>query len=332
MGEGRPSEDDLIARFFAPLATAPGALGLKDDAATLAVPAGRELVVTTDAIVAGVHFFAEDPPGLVARKALRVNISDLVAKGATPSTYLLTLALTEAWSLDWMAAFTSGLAADQREYGIALLGGDTVRTGGPTWISVTAFGFAPQGRVPRRTNARPGERLYVTGTIGDAALGLMLRAEPALAGRWGLTPEERKHLLDRYLLPRPNLASVPLVSAYATAAMDVSDGLGIDAARLCSASGLSGTIEAARVPLSDAARRALEADPRLLEAIMSGGDDYEVLLTVRDDEAAAFEAAAAAAGVAVAAIGSVEEATGRPLSVLGPEGEMHLDRLGFQHF
>ena len=159
MGEGRPDEDDLIARFFGPLATAPGALGLKDDAATLAVPAGKELVLTTDAVVSGVHFLPEDAAAAVARKALRVNVSDLVAKGATPAAYLLTMALPDGWTEDWVEAFAEGLAEDQREFGMSLLGGDTVGTPGPLWVSVAAFGFAPAGRVPRRTAARPGQRL-----------------------------------------------------------------------------------------------------------------------------------------------------------------------------
>jgi thiamine-monophosphate kinase len=332
MGDGRPDEDDLIARFFGPLATSPGALGLKDDAATLAVPAGRELVLTTDSIVAGVHFLPEDSAGAVARKALRVNVSDLVAKGATPAAYLLTLALPEGWTEEWVAAFAEGLAEDQQEYGIALLGGDTVGTPGPLWVSVAAFGFAPAGRVPRRTAARPGQRLYVTGTIGDAALGLRLRRDPRLAERWGLDDAQRAHLLGRYLLPAPRLAAAPLVAAYASASMDVSDGLAIDLSRLCKASEISAVIETGKVPLSAAAAAALAADARLLEPILTGGDDYEVLLAIAASEAAAFEEAAGRAGVPVAEIGATAAAAEPPLRLMGPDGEIRLGRLGFRHF
>lgn len=332
MGDGRPDEDALIARWFGPLATAPGALGLKDDAATFPVPPGFELVVTTDALVAGVHFFADDPPAAVARKALRVNISDLVAKGAKPEAYLLTLALPPDWREDWVEAFAGGLAADQQEFGIALLGGDTVQTPGPLWLSVTGFGLAPAGKVPRRTDARPGDRIFVTGTIGDAALGLILRLDSERASRWGLTPDEEEHLCDRYLLPRPKLAVAETVGALASAAMDISDGLAIDATRLCRASGVSAAIEVARVPLSPAARCAVEAEPALRETVLTGGDDYEVLLTVPAGKAAAFEAAAARVGVPVAAIGEIGAAAEPPLTMLGPDGPIHLGRLGFRHF
>lgn len=332
MGGARPDEDDLIARWFGPLATAPGALGLKDDAATFPVPAGFELVVTTDALVAGVHFFADDPPDAVARKALRVNISDLVGKGSTPAGYLLTLALPPDWTEDWVEAFAAGLAADQREFGISLFGGDTVQTPGPLWLSVAGLGLAPAGRVPRRTGAAPGERIFVTGTIGDAALGLLLRLDPARAGRWGLTVAQADHLRDRYLLPRPKVAAAQIVGAFASAAMDVSDGLAIDSARLCKASCVSAAIEVGAVPLSPAARRAVEADPSLWETVLTGGDDYEVLLTVPEGRGSAFRDAAAGAGVPVASIGTIGEAAEPPLTMRGPAGPMRLARLGFRHF
>src|SRR5450631_3587053 len=163
-------EDDLIARHFRPLATDPGALGLVDDAAILKAR-GEDIVVTTDAIVAGVHFLPDDPPDTVARKALRVNLSDLAAKGATPAGFVLTLALQRA-DESWLAAFARGLGEDAAHYGCPLLGGDTVSTPGPLMISITAFGRVPVGTMVRRDGAKPGDRVVVTGTIGDAALGL----------------------------------------------------------------------------------------------------------------------------------------------------------------
>ena len=167
----RPGEDELIARFFAPLA-GPAGLGLRDDAALLKPPPGDDLVLTTDALVAGVHFFADDPPGAIARKALRVNLSDLAAKGARPLGFLLSLALPRDWSEDWLTAFADGLGADASAYDCPLAGGDTVATPGPLTLSVTAFGAVRPGRMVLRSGVKPGDRLYVTGTVGDAAIGL----------------------------------------------------------------------------------------------------------------------------------------------------------------
>ena len=197
----RPSEDELIARYFAPLAGLAG-LGLRDDAALLEPPAAHDLVLTADALVGGVHFFEDDPPGLIARKALRVNLSDLAAKGAQPLGFLLSLALPRGWREDWLAAFAGGLRADAEAYGCPLAGGDTVATPGPLTLSITAFGAVPAGRMARRTGVRPGDRLYVTGTIGDAAIGLKIRQ-----GRGPDIPKSDKAFLaDRYLTPQPRTA------------------------------------------------------------------------------------------------------------------------------
>src|SRR5271157_1726701 len=196
----RPSEDELIARMFAPIA-GPMGLGLRDDAALFSPTAGEDLVLTTDALVAGVHFFADDPPGAIAGKALRVNLSDLAAKGARPLGFLLALALPRDWDEDWLKAFAAGLGADASAYDCPLAGGDTVATPGPLTLSVTAYGAVPAGRMARRTGVKPGDRLYVTGTIGDAAIGLGIRL-----GRGPDIPrDERSFLLDRYLAPQPRV-------------------------------------------------------------------------------------------------------------------------------
>jgi thiamine-monophosphate kinase len=330
--DGRPDEDGLIARYFRPLATAPGADRLLDDAATYHAPPGFEQVLTTDAVVEGVHFFAEDAPGAVARKALRVNLSDLAAKGAAPAGYLLTIALNEDWSEDWLSAFCAGLAADQAEFGISLYGGDTVRTPGPLFVSVTAFGLTPEGRVPRRTKARAGQKLYVTGTIGDAALGLKIRLDDAVRTRWGLNAADAEHLVQRYLLPQPRVGAAALVAEYASAAMDISDGLAGDLARLCAASDTGAVLDAARVPLSPAARKAVEADPAALTAVLTGGDDYEILAAVDAGKTAAFEAAAAAAGMAFTEIGDVVAPFAGRVRVERGGLPLVLDRLAFRHF
>src|SRR5580658_1596664 len=167
----RLGEFDLIARYFAPLA-GPGGLELRDDAALMRPSPGEDLVLTKDALVAGVHFFADDPPGAIARKALCVNLSDLAAKGAEPVGFLLALALPADWTADWLAAFAEGLDEDSARYRCPLFGGDTVKTPGPLMVSITALGQVTRGHMIPRTGVRPGDLLYVSGTIGDSALGL----------------------------------------------------------------------------------------------------------------------------------------------------------------
>ena len=292
-------EDRLIARYFLPIARHPGALGLRDDAAVLTPPQGCDLVLTTDAVIAGMHFMPDDPADAIARKALRVNLSDLAAKGATPLGHLLTLALPEGVGEDWLTAFARGLGEDAQHYGCPLLGGDTVRTPGPVSVSITALGALPGGAMVCRSGARPGDLVLVTGTIGDAALGLALRKDAAAAQRWALDAAMHGHLASRYLLPQPRNVLAETVRAHAHAAMDVSDGLAGDLGKLCRASGVAAEVDVARVPLSDAARQALAAEPALIETILTGGDDYEVLCTVAADKLNAFRAASKLAGMPV---------------------------------
>jgi len=320
-------EDRLIARYFRPLAKHPAAFGLMDDAAALTPPPGYDLVLKADAVVGGVHFFPDDPPGAVARKALRVNLSDLAAKGAAPQGFLLSLALPDGVGEDWLAAFSAGLAADVDEFACPLLGGDTVRSPGAAMISVAAVGALPHGTMVRRDGAQPGDRVFVTGTIGDAALGLRLRQ----GARWPLDARQRDHLLNRYLLPRPRVALHDAIRAHASGGMDVSDGLAGDFAKLCRASGVTALIDVARVPLSEAARAALDAEPSLMEPILTGGDDYEVLATVSDAKRDAFRHAAAAAGVAVTEIGTVLAGEGTPRFLLHG-APLKFARPAFSHF
>ncbi len=299
------SEDDIIASYFAPLA-GPGALGLRDDAACLTPPPGCDLVLTADAIVAGVHFFPDDPPESIARKALRVNVSDLAAKGADPLGFLLTFAIDEHVSADWIARFARALGEDAAQFTCPLLGGDTVRTPGPLMFSVTALGAVPTGRMAARTGARPSDYLYVSGFIGDAALGLHARmGDRPWVGR--LTDTSRAYLIDRYLHPQPRLALAHALREHASGAMDVSDGLAGDLAKMMRASGAGARVDLARVPLSDAVRAAARMEPALLETALTGGDDYEILASVAPDRAVAFEHAARAVGVHTARIGVVTE-------------------------
>ena len=284
-----PPEFGLIARHFRPLA-GQGALGLADDVAVIAPPPGRELVLTVDAMVGGVHFLPDDPPALVARKLLRVNLSDLAAKGATPLSYLLTLSAPRNTPDAWFAAFAAGLAQDQAEFGVTLLGGDTTSTPGPVSLSLTIVGHVAAGAAVRRAGAQPGDGIWVTGTIGDGALGL--------AAARGRLADPTGYLLSRYRLPQPRLGLA--IGGIASAGMDVSDGLVQDLGHLCRAGGLAAEIEVPRLPLSDAARA---AGPEWLTTCLTGGDDYELLLAVPVARETALQDAARDAGMAVTRIG-----------------------------
>jgi thiamine-monophosphate kinase len=321
-------EDDLIARYFRPLATDPGALGLTDDAALL-TPSGQDIVVTADAIVEGVHFLPDDPPDTLARKALRVNLSDLAAKGAEPAGFVLTLALREAREA-WLAPFARALGEDAAAFRCPLLGGDTVSTPGPLMISVTAFGRVPPGRMVHRHGAKPGDRIAVTGTIGDAALGLrMLKAQ--IEGQVIDAPS-RDLLIERYRVPQPRNALAMAIREHASAAMDVSDGLAGDLAKLCVASGVSATIEVKAVPLSGTVALLLDQYYGFEREVLSGGDDYEILCAIPENRWDSFAAAAHRAGVPVAAIGRVEAGAAPPRFLDSSGRPVKLERLSYSHF
>jgi thiamine-monophosphate kinase len=331
VASGKPAsgEDSLIARYFRPIATDPGAFRLDDDAAALK-PNGDDIVVTTDAIVEGVHFLPDDPPDTVARKALRVNLSDLAAKGATPAGFVLTLALRSADEA-WLKPFAAALGEDAALFNCPLLGGDTVSTPGPLMVSVTAFGRVPPGKMVHRSGAKPGERVMVTGTIGDAALGLaVLKGGKVHAAATDVATREA--LVGRYRVPQPRLAMVDIVRDYASAAMDVSDGLAGDLTKLCGVSGVSAVIDMASIPLSDAARDLVSRGVVGLEALIAGGDDYEILCTLPEDRVEAFAAAAQRAGVAVSSIGAVVAGSVAPRFIDGQGREIMLERLSYSHF
>ncbi|TXH36853.1 MAG: thiamine-phosphate kinase [Rhodospirillaceae bacterium] len=328
--DGLPGEFEVIRRYFAPLAAGmPGALNLTDDACTYLPPAGEELVLTADALVADVHFLRNDPPDLVARKMLRVNLSDLAAKGAKPVGYLMTVAVDHAVTASWLANFARGLAEDQRQFGIHLMGGDTIRTPGPLSLSLTAIGTVPGGRAMRRRGAQPGDRIFVTGTIGDGYLGLrILRAE------WpDLSVGYRQFLTDRYQLPEPRLVlgREIMAAGIATAAMDVSDGLAADLGHLARSSGCGAVIHAERTPLSGAAAEILSREPGLLPKLITGGDDYELLLTVRPENAAQLREIAGKAGLLLTELGEMTDSGS--VGILDRDGApLDLSQRGYQHF
>jgi len=324
------AEDRLIARYFRPLAKHPGAFGLIDDAAVITPPPGCDVVLKTDGVIVGVHAFADDRPEDIGRKALRMNLSDLAAKGATPIGFLLSVALPSTIDEAWLGAFAAGLGEDAERYGCPLLGGDTDRTPGPTSVSIAAFGSVPHGKMVQRSTAKPGDYIVVTGTIGDAALGVLLRRDESLAKKWQLSEAMGAHLRQRYLLPEPRNALANAVLQNASAAMDVSDGLAGDLAKLCRASGLAAEIDVARVPLSDAVRAAIAAEPATIETALTGGDDYEIILTLAADKLAAFRAAAHSTGVAVTEIGRM--AAGEGARFLHEGKTLNFARPSYSHF
>lgn len=321
-------EFDWIDRCLRPLAKdTPEAFNLLDDAAAIPARPGFDLVVSADAIVEGVHFRADDPPALIARKLLRVNLSDLAAKGAQPYAYMLTVAWPARFGWPQRRAFADGLGVDQAAFGLKLLGGDTTATPGPLTASATIFGWVPTGAMVRRAGASSGDVVLVSGTIGDGWLGL-----GAGAGSTGLSPDREVWLRDRYHLPQPRTGLAEALRAHAHAAADVSDGLIADAGRIARASGAGIALDLDRLPLSDAARAWLAARPDEAAARMelaSGGDDYEIVCTAPAGQAQRLIEAARAVGVALTEIGVV--AVGEGTTVLIGGEARPIARAGWRH-
>ena len=264
---------------------------------------------------------------MVAQKALRVNLSDLAAKGARPLGFLLSLALPREIGEQWLEGFAQGLRADADLFGCPLFGGDTDRTPGPIVVSIAMFGTVPEGTMVRRAGAKAGDRVFVTGTIGDAALGVMMRN----GKRWKLDEPQRQHLLSRYLVPQPRNALAEAVRIHASAAMDISDGLAGDFGKLCRVSGVAADVDVARVPLSEAARAVIAANPDAVESVLTGGDDYEIICTVPPAKAGSFQAAAGAANVAVSEIGEIKGGEGTRF--IAADGRaLTFKRASFSHF
>jgi len=325
----RFDEFGLIDRYLAPLAIHPAAAGLRDDVAILATGSLLgDLALNADAIVAGVHFLPGEAPATVAERALRVNLSDLAAKGARPLGYLLTLALTAAEGEAWIADFAEGLAANQSAFGWSLLGGDTVRTPGPLTVGLTALGERASGGMGRG-GAHAGDEVWVTGWIGDGALGLAVSL--------GQTPildhELAAAARAKFRRPEPRVAfGVALgESGLASAAADVSDGLVADLDHIAVASGLGAAVEAGAVPFSAGGRAAMAADTTWLARLLTGGDDYEIVFTAPMSAAAAISRLGGETGTPVACIGSMT--AGRAVRVYDDAGRpICFDRGGFRHF
>lgn len=320
-------EFTIIRDLMAPLAHHPGARLLADDGAVLTAPSGMDLAVTKDMMIEGVHFFPDDPADLVARKLLRANLSDLAAMGAEPCGYLLGLASDGRRERPWLEDFARGLARDQEEYGISLLGGDTVAAqGGFLTLSITAFGKVPAGMSFARERAGEGDVVAVTGTIGDAALGLLVRT----GSLRGLGSAVETRLVSRYRLPQPRVSSGIALRRFVHGAIDISDGLLADAAHLAAASGIAIELAVEAIPLSGDVRRAIRRDPALRDRALAGGDDYELLVTLSPDDVACALAIAGQSGVPLAPIGRCLRGSG--LTLLDGQGEpLEIADSGWRH-
>jgi thiamine-monophosphate kinase len=321
----------LIQDIFAPLAKSSEALGLKDDAALIVPTPGCDMVVTSDTLVAGVHFFASDPADLVARKALRVNLSDLAAKGAVPRCYLLNIALPNNTTRSWLKRFAKGLGDDQKTFDCTLIGGDTVKTPGPLTLSITAYGNVPNGQMVRRGSARSGDLLYVSGSIGDGVLGLEVSRDTAKLIKT-MSRADKTYFKQRYRLPQPRMELAASLRGFANAAMDISDGLAGDLALMCAASKLTAKVTVSDIPLSRAAGRVLARTPEAITKLISGGDDYEILCAVPPKNAKVFQQAAERAGVPVCRIGAFKAGKAQP-QFIGEDGKaIALQNLSYSHF
>lgn len=330
--ERRPGEAAFIQKFFAPLARdAPGAFSLEDDAAAFAIADGHDLVTTVDAVTAGIHFFETDKPADIAWSALAVNVSDLVAKGAEPHHYVMALSLPEKPDPVWMTEFCSGLGAAQSVFRISLIGGDTDVGQGPLSVTITALGSVPSGAMVRRSGAKPGDKIYLSGTIGDAGLGLALRRQADLANTWNLSEDATDFLQTRSCRPRPHTRAWPLVRSFASAAIDISDGLVKDANSLARASRCGMTVNCAHLPVSQPAREVVAAGGVDARALLTEGGDYEILMTVPQTACSDFEEEARGGGVPVTQIGEMTD-QGDPV-FLGADGSaIAFSSTGYDHF
>jgi thiamine-monophosphate kinase len=327
-----PGEERLITDYFAPLARDwPGAFGLRDDCASVEPAPGQEIVIKTDPVRAGVHFFPDDAPADIAWKALAVNISDLAAKSARPLGYLLAVSFPEKPTDVWLRAFAEGLREAQDAFGCTLIGGDTDRADGPMTLAVTVLGECPVGGMVRRDTARSGDVLYVSGTLGDAALGLAIHGGAEEVAGWNLSDAELRLLRRRYLRPEPRLGLKAALRNFARASMDLSDGLAKDLGRMCRASGCGADVDTALLPRSAAMQSVLSLHPKAVECMISAGDDYEILAAVAPENMEAFERSAKAGAIPVRRIGHLH--TRGDVRFFGPDGQpMLLRHTGYDHF
>jgi thiamine-monophosphate kinase len=316
-------EFELIRRYFVsqPVIRPDVRIPIGDDAAVTRVPPGYELVVTTDVLVAGVHFFADADPGGIGHKSLAVNLSDLAAMGAEPAWFLLDLTLPAA-DATWLQQFAEGMHGLARQYGVQLIGGDTSR--GPLSIAITAMGFAPEGRALTRGGAKVGDRIAVTGTLGDAALALA-----AVQGATHLASGQKASIMHRLERPMPRVAEGMAMRDYASSAVDISDGLIADLSHILKASGVGARLIRESIPLSETYRAHLVQAG--WEPALAGGDDYELCVTVPEASLPNLQEIARRQGFALTVIGEIMSGGG--VSVVDAAGQpYHYNAIGHNHF
>lgn len=326
--KNRPSEFDLIEELFVPLAKLhAGADGLKDDCATLSVRHGFEALYTMDTLVEGVHFFKDDPANLIAKKLLRVSLSDLAASGGIPKGYLLALSLPADISHEWLQLFAAGFSEDQAKYNVTMLGGDTTSTSGPLTLSLTAIGEVPSGEAVRRSGAVVGDDIYVSGVVGDAAIALRLFEK---MGRE--TAEiEFPAICDGYILPEPRTTLGPSIIGIASACIDISDGLYADLGHICEASGVGATVFQSHIPLSDSAANILDKYQEYWQAVFGGGDDYELLFSAAPNKREVVQGVSEMIGVPIARIGKI--ISNKDISILDSQDKrLNVENTGWKHF
>ncbi|MEQ9199094.1 MAG: thiamine-phosphate kinase, partial [Rhodospirillales bacterium] len=318
----RDGEFDLIADLFAPL-SGEGALNLTDDAAVLTPAPGKQLVIAKDAMVEGVHYLPDTAPGLIARKLMRTNLSDLAAMGAEPVGYLIAMFRDSSMNADWLKGFAAGLRQDQECFGLSLVGGDSVSTPGPGAFSLTILGQTEPGQAILRGGAQAGDLVYVTGTIGDAGLGLKI-----LQNKLTVTdPAHRSFLISRHQVPEPRLAIGHALRGIASAAIDVSDGLISDIGHIADVSGLAGEIDISGLPVSTAA----EATGRDLLTLATSGDDYELVFCSPADRATDIDRLAAVHNLRITCIGRMTAGSG--IQVFDENGsKIDCDNTGWRHY
>ncbi len=330
------SEDHFVQRYLLPLTNGdPAALELKDDAALIAPRDNHQLVVTCDTLIQGRHFLFDGSPSSAAdaaHKALAVNVSDLIAKGAAPRAYLMSLALPPGDYDIWMPAFTQTLAECQKAWGITLVGGDTVVSSDHLVITITAIADVPAGKMVTRQKAAPGEGVYLSGELGDATLGLHLCLEKSETNSWAriLEEEQLRSFMARYRRPEPRVRLAEVLRQYASAAIDVSDGFVRDLTRLCTTSGIAADIDAHMVPISNAARMLVNANEVSLGRLFTGGDDYEIIACVPSYLQNEFEIAAEKVGESITRIGTLREGRGVQIKGSG-EQPMEFESSGWDH-
>ncbi len=322
----RPSEFSIIKKYFAQLA-GEGSFNFEDDAAQISTNKDMSLVITQDAIAEDIHFFDDDPPEFIAKKALRVNLSDLAAKGAKSKYISLALGLGKTWNEEWLAGFAKGLSEDCKLYDLQLTGGDTFKTTGGFVISITAIGEIPIGNYVSRLDAKDGDSIFVTGTIGESALGLIARQNSFDE----LSGDENDYLINRYLCPQPRVECATLLQQYVSASMDVSDGLIGDLEKLCKASDVGARLNVEKVPLSSATKSAIRGESGLLKTALTGGDDYEILLTVPQNRLEAFEASSLNLPFPITRIGEIT--SGEGVQLLDESNKLiKLEKTSYDHF